>query len=73
MRLEQQDESYGNALAAAPWKGHCKVTELLLEHGAEANLPAGLFGNALQAAESHKCSKIVEILVAKDARPENFA
>ncbi|KAK3994478.1 ankyrin repeat-containing domain protein [Cladorrhinum sp. PSN332] len=62
--------SYGTALRAAALGGSrysLQIIHLLLENGADVNLPAGYYGNVLQAAASNSSMEIVQTLLNKGA------
>jgi hypothetical protein len=61
------DDTGSNALIWASLNGHTGVTELLLQHGADANAQGGEYGNALQAASSRGHDKIVQMLLQHGA------
>lgn len=57
--INEGDDTGSNALMWVSLNGHNKVTELLLEHGADANAQDGRYGNALQAALLEGYKKII--------------
>ena len=53
------------ALNLAARKGHERVIELLLQHGAEVNLQDNDCGTALMAAAAHGHERVVELLLRR--------
>ncbi|KAI0430050.1 ankyrin repeat-containing domain protein [Xylaria sp. FL1042] len=62
----------GSALQAAVVAGHYEVAELLLDHGADANLGAGPFTNPITAAVSCRHPSLIELLLSRRANPNVF-
>ncbi|KAF7964932.1 hypothetical protein HWV62_1617 [Athelia sp. TMB] len=58
---------YGTALQAACAGGHLKLTELLLENGADVHIEGGKYGTALRAASAGNHFEIVELLRRRGA------
>jgi ankyrin repeat protein len=56
---------YGTALQAAAARGHEKIVQLCLEHGADVNTVSGFFGTALQGAAAGGHEKIMRILLER--------
>jgi ankyrin repeat protein len=61
------DNTGSNALIWASLNGHTGVTELLLQHGADANAQGGEYDNALYAASSKGHDEIVHMLLQHGA------
>ncbi|KAI0874371.1 ankyrin [Hypoxylon argillaceum] len=62
----------GTALQAAVVAGHYEIAKLLLDHGADANLGAGLLKNPITAAASCGHSSLIELLLSRRADPNVF-
>lgn len=60
----------GTALAAASFRGHEEVVELLLDAGANVNLRAGHFKAALQAASYSGHERVGALLIDRGADPD---
>ncbi|EAA63168.1 hypothetical protein AN3267.2 [Aspergillus nidulans FGSC A4] len=58
---------YGNPLQAASARGHEKIVQILLDHGADVNAQGGKYRNALLAASVEGHGKIVHILLNQGA------
>ncbi|KIW25531.1 uncharacterized protein PV07_08697 [Cladophialophora immunda] len=58
---------HGNALVAALLNGESNVVQLLLEHGADVNVPGGNYGTALKVAALLGYEKIVRLLLGGGA------
>lgn len=58
---------YGTPLQAVCAKGHKSAFDRLLEWGADVNIKAGIFGNALIAAVYHDRLEMVEVLLEHGA------
>jgi len=69
--VNAQGGYYGNAFYYTALEGREGVVQLLLDNGANINALGGLFGNksAVQAASENNCSTIVQILLARGAKP----
>ncbi|KAL7785777.1 ankyrin repeat-containing domain protein [Trichoderma afarasin] len=55
VNVNLQAGQFGNALQMASSKGHIKMVQLLLDHGAEVNAQGGYYGTALNAACAKRC------------------
>lgn len=60
------DHTNGSPLQAAVERGHDNVVSLLLENGADANLPVGAYGGVLATAVFLERLAIVDLLSTKD-------
>jgi ankyrin repeat protein len=65
--INKGDGTGSNALMWASLNGYKEVTELLLEHGADANAQGGEYGNALHAASFQGHEEIVQMLLEHEA------
>lgn len=66
----QHPEAMVSALVAACQQGHVAVVQLLLEHGADPNLPAELGPlTPLQAARQGGHAQVEALLLQRGARP----
>ncbi|KAF5343148.1 hypothetical protein D9758_015201 [Tetrapyrgos nigripes] len=64
--VNAQGRQYGNALQAASVGGHLEIVEILLEKGADINVPGGGYSSALHAAWSRKAwaPRYAEVIAA---------
>ncbi|KAJ7863301.1 hypothetical protein B0H14DRAFT_2349054, partial [Mycena olivaceomarginata] len=53
---------YSTALQAASHAGHLQIAQLLLESGADVNMPGQKYRSALEAATNNGHTEIVELL-----------
>ncbi|GME27441.1 hypothetical protein K438DRAFT_1876563 [Neofusicoccum parvum] len=56
-------------LYRAAFRGLVEVVEILIEHGADINLPGGLFGTPYQAAFKQGHVEVLRILAENGAKP----
>ena len=62
---------FGSPLTSAVRKGHYIAAKLLIEHGANVNIPTRYYGDPVMIAAAHSRADLVELLLEHGAIPDS--